>query len=134
VLASSRSELRLTGRRILERDGERMVLGFLGWCRRGQTLRDSRGKLIAVALPARGGGYRVSVGRGERLWIGRRRESFFRWPMVVERKGAVVVRFDGSTVNELGSSLPVPVLAFLVHLHKVMCDAEAAAAAVVAVC
>jgi hypothetical protein len=133
VLASSGSEFRLANGQILERDGERMTLGVRGRCGRVHTLRDSRGMLVAAAMPDRSGGYQVSVGRGGRLSIGHRRESFFRCPIVVEQAGEVVVRFDGSAVVELRSSVRAPVLAFLVHLQRVMSDAEASAAMIVAV-
>jgi hypothetical protein len=56
-----------------------------------------------------------------------------RSPIVVEQAGEVVVRFDDSAVVELRSSVRAPVLAFLVHLHRVMSDAEASAAMIVAV-
>jgi hypothetical protein len=132
VLESTDNELRLANGQILERGGEAMTLGLRGRCRRVHTLRDSRGRLLATATPDRSGGYRVSGGRGERLWIGHRRESFFRSPIVVEQHGDVVVRFDGGAVIELRPFL-APVLAFLVHLQRVMSDDEAAAVVLIAV-
>jgi hypothetical protein len=105
-----------------------MTLGVPGFCKRLHTLRDSSGTLVAAAIQHRDGGYRVSFGRGRRLWIGHRRESFFQHPIVVEEAGVVILRFDSSSVIELRSFVPARVLAFLVHLHRVMSEAEAAAA------